>query len=45
MWAGTTDFLLGATATGKDLKDLSALDLVAMAQRDGHRPAVRDWVR
>ena len=35
VWAGTTDFLLGATATGKDLKDLSALDLVAMAQRDG----------
>jgi len=35
VWAGTTDFLLGAYATGKDLKDLSALDLVAMAQRDG----------
>ncbi len=35
VWAGTTDFLLGATATGKDLKDLSALDLVTMAQRDG----------
>ncbi|EKS34739.1 flavin monoamine oxidase family protein [Afipia broomeae] len=35
VWAGTTDFLLGAAATGKDLKDLSALDLVAMAQRDG----------
>lgn len=35
VWAGTTDFLLGAMATGKDLKDLSALDLVTMAQRDG----------
>jgi len=35
VWTGTTDFLLGATATGKDLKDLSALDLVTMAQRDG----------
>lgn len=35
VWAGTTDFLLGAYATGKDLQDLSALDLVMMAQRDG----------
>lgn len=35
VWAGTTDFLLGAMATGKDLKDLSTLDLVTMAQRDG----------
>jgi monoamine oxidase len=34
VWAGTTDFLLGAQPTGKDLKDLSALDLVTMAQRD-----------
>lgn len=25
-WAGTIDFILGAYATGKDLKDLSALD-------------------
>jgi len=25
-WAGTIDFLLGAYATGKDLKDLSAVD-------------------
>jgi monoamine oxidase len=33
-WAGTTDFVLGAQATGKDLKDLSALDLVTMIQRD-----------
>ncbi len=35
LWAGTTDFLLGATTTGKDLKDLSALDLLTMAQHDG----------
>lgn len=34
VWAGTTDFLLGAYATGKDLQDLSAPDLVMMAQRD-----------
>jgi monoamine oxidase len=26
-WAGTIDFVLGAYATGKDLKDLSTLDL------------------
>ena len=35
VWAGTTDFVLGTQPTGKDLKDLSALDLVSMAQRDG----------
>jgi len=34
VWAGTTDFLLGAQPTGRDLKDLSALDLTTMAQRD-----------
>jgi monoamine oxidase len=34
-WAGTTDFVLGPYATGKDLQDLSALELVTMAQRDG----------
>lgn len=33
-WAGATDFVLGAQATGKDLTDLSALDLVTMTQRD-----------
>ena len=33
-WAGATDFVLGAQATGKDLTDLSALDLVTMVQRD-----------
>lgn len=34
VWAGTTDFLLGAYATGKDLKDISALELVTMMQHD-----------
>lgn len=34
VWAGTTDFLLGAQPTGRDLKDLSALDLSGMAPRD-----------
>ncbi|MBN9584174.1 MAG: amine oxidase [Afipia sp. 62-7] len=34
VWAGTTDFLLGAYATGKDLNDISALELVTMAQHD-----------
>ena len=34
VWAGTTDFVLGTQPTGRDLKDLSALDFAAMAQRD-----------
>ena len=25
-WAGTAEFMLGASATGKDLKDVSAID-------------------
>src|ERR1700686_1596982 len=25
-WAGTTEFILGANAAGKDLKDISAID-------------------
>ena len=33
-WAGTTSAVLGPFATGKDMQDLSALDLVMMAQRD-----------
>jgi monoamine oxidase len=32
-WAGLTDFLLGAAETGKDLQDLSALDVAMKAQR------------
>lgn len=34
VWAGTTDFMLGAYGTGKDLQDMSALDLAMMAPRD-----------
>ena len=32
-WAGTIEFLLGANATGKDLKDLSAIDKVRAQDR------------
>jgi monoamine oxidase len=35
-WAGTTEFVLGANATGKDLKDVSAIDRA----RGGDRNAV-----
>jgi monoamine oxidase len=41
-WAGTIEFLLGANATGKDLKDVSAIDKIhaqdrstALASRQG----------
>ena len=34
-WAGTVNSALGPFATGKDLENLSALDLGMMAQRDG----------
>jgi monoamine oxidase len=33
-WAGTAEFVLGANATGKDLKDLSALDKVRAQERN-----------
>ncbi|HEY0235689.1 MAG TPA: NAD(P)/FAD-dependent oxidoreductase [Afipia sp.] len=33
-WGGTLDFFLGAFATGCDLKDLSAADLLAMQPRE-----------
>ncbi|WP_438276813.1 flavin monoamine oxidase family protein [Nitrobacter sp.] len=33
VWAGTIDFVLGASATGKDLKDLSAMDRARAPQR------------
>jgi monoamine oxidase len=36
-WAGTAEFLLGASATGKDLTDLSAVDK-ARAQERGATP-------
>ncbi len=32
-WAGTVEFLLGANATGKDLKDLSAIDKIRAQDR------------
>jgi monoamine oxidase len=34
-WAATIDFMLGAYATGKDLKDLSALDQFRAQDRSG----------
>ena len=33
-WAGTAEFVLGANATGKDLKDLSAVDKVHAQERN-----------
>lgn len=33
-WGGTLDFFLGAFATGRDLKDISAADLITMQPRD-----------
>src|ERR1700733_9550944 len=33
-WAGTAEFVLGANATGKDLKDISALDKVRAQERN-----------
>jgi monoamine oxidase len=33
-WAGTAEFVLGANATGKDLKDLSALDKIRAQERN-----------
>jgi monoamine oxidase len=33
-WAGTAEFVLGANATGKDLKDLSAVDKVHAQDRN-----------
>ena len=33
VWAATIDFVLGASATGKDLKDLSAMDRARAPQR------------
>src|SRR6266853_970615 len=33
-WAGTVEFVLGANATGKDLKDISAIDKVRAQERN-----------
>jgi monoamine oxidase len=34
VWAGTIDFVLGAGATGKDLKDLSVMDRARASERN-----------
>src|ERR1700730_17455556 len=34
-WAGTAEFVLGANATGKDLKDVSVMDKVRAGDRNG----------
>ena len=34
VWTGTIDFVLGANATGKDLKNLSAMDRAHMPERN-----------
>ena len=34
-WAGTAEFVLGANATGKDLKDISAMDRARAGDRNG----------
>src|SRR5882724_10280161 len=34
VWAGTAEFVLGANATGKDLKDISAIDKVRAQERN-----------
>jgi monoamine oxidase len=34
VWAGTIDFVLGASATGKDLKNLSVMDQVRAPERN-----------
>ena len=33
-WAGTAEFVLGANATGKDLKDVSAMDRARASDRN-----------
>src|SRR5260370_13056964 len=33
-WAGTAEFVLGANATGKDLKDISAIDKARAQERN-----------
>ncbi|QWG13298.1 FAD-dependent oxidoreductase [Bradyrhizobium sediminis] len=40
-WAGTTEFVLGANATGKDLKDVSALDKARAPDRNNAPIACR----
>jgi monoamine oxidase len=40
-WAGTAEFVLGANATGKDLKDISALDEARAGDRNAAAIACR----
>ena len=40
-WAGTAEFVLGANATGKDLKDISAIDKVRAQERNNAPIACR----
>ena len=40
-WAGTVDFVLGANATGKDLKDISAIDKARAPDRNSAPVACR----
>ena len=40
-WAGTAEFVLGANAIGKDLKDVSAIDKVRAPDRNGAAIACR----
>ena len=41
-WAGTAEFVLGANATGKDLKDVSAMDRVRAGDRNAVVAAQQD---
>ena len=36
-WAGTAEFVLGASATGKDLKEISVIDKVRAQERNADR--------
>src|SRR5258705_5988419 len=40
-WAGTAEFMLGANATGKDLKDISAIDRARALERNNALIACR----
>ncbi len=40
-WAGTAEFMLGANATGKDLKDISAIDRARALERNNAPIACR----
>ena len=44
-WAGTAEFVLGANATGKDLKDVSVMDKAARRIATPRSAAARAWAR